>query len=155
MATAPRRLAVPIRARTVLATLAVAGTLTAGAAASSASTMRCGDTLATGRRVANPPSCPGGWRLVGAHGPLTPAVPTTAPALDLRSPDARDVAAGRRIPAPPVVVPTPVVRRVPGGFDWQAAAAGALAALAALAVMAVTGAAVLRRRVARRAVGAH
>jgi hypothetical protein len=96
--------------------------------AAASSPLRCGDTLARSVRLVALANCPGGWRFVGAHGPTTPAV-SVAAAEDLRSPDTRDVAAGRRMPAPPVVMRTPVVRHASGRFHWGDAALGAAATL--------------------------
>jgi hypothetical protein len=68
---------------------------------------------------------------------------------DLRSPDTRDIAAGREYPPTPTVVTLkeiPPSDPVATGFDWSAAVAGAATALGLFLVMGVAAVIVTRRR---------
>lgn len=66
----------------------------------------------------------------------------SSPKIDLRSPDARDVAArgiGTYTPSVPVPQPSqPVLAAAPSGFDWGDAGIGAAGTLALIAVAAGT-----------------
>ena len=67
---------------------------------------------------------------------------------DMRSPDTRDIAEGRKYPSTPTVVTLREVRppeATSSGFDWTAATAGAGAALGVI-LMAAAGVLLNRRR---------
>jgi hypothetical protein len=87
------------------------------------------------------------------------AGPAFAQPLDLRSPDARDAAAGRQIvatgpptwPATPQPINSPrVVASAPSsGLDWGSAGIGAAAVLGTFAIAAAGVLGLRRRRIAR------
>lgn len=72
-----------------------------------------------------------------------------SPAQDLRSPDTRDVAAGRKYPPTPTVVSLKTVQppaHVPAtGFDWAAAATGAASVLSVILLLTAAALIVTRR----------
>jgi hypothetical protein len=72
---------------------------------------------------------------------------------DLRSPDTRDIAAGRKYPPVPTVVTLEPVKapepRPAAGFDWVAGIAGAGAALGVILLAAGAAVLVTRRRAHR------
>jgi hypothetical protein len=76
-----------------------------------------------------------------------------SPAQDLRSPDTRDVAAERKYPPTPTVVSLKKVQppaQIPAtGFDWAAAATGAVSALSIILLMTAAALIVTRRRASR------
>jgi hypothetical protein len=95
--------------------------------------------------------------------PINPRSPDAAdrtqPATDLRSPDARDAAAGRQIAVAgpptwptspqPVTRPRLVVSAPDSGLDWPSAGIGAGTVIGAVAIALVGTVGLRRRRIAR------